>query len=238
MDLSGATAVSSADYDAALTAEKAFDGLRLSTGANSNRWASPTGALPHWIYVDLGEDVTLKQVLLDWEAAYGVDYTLRGRTSAEGPSTEPSEWTELAMVLTYAQSGHGLDGPDVVFDFEQDRIVLQSATIEPFVSILTGTEPKVRYLMLEGQTSSLGLFSVWELQVNAEGSVRPPAPEISVTGQAGGITIAWPAEANGYVLESAGSLPATSWTPVAGVENNSVTLTPPGTTFYRLRSTN
>jgi hypothetical protein len=235
LNLSGATAVSSADYDETFTAPRAFDGLRLSTGANSNRWASPDGALPQWIYVDLGEDMTLKQVLLDWEAAYGIDYSLRGRTEAEGPAIEPSEWTELATVNFYAQASHGLDGADVVFDFESDRVVLQSVTTEAFTTIVS-TEPTVRYLMLDGQTSQLGLFSVWELQVNA-GSTNA-APALAVQAGANTLTITWPAGITGYLLESSEILPAITWMPVAGVVNNSVTLTPSGTSFYRLRRSN
>ena len=58
-------------------------------GQTAADWASPGGALPQWIYVDLGEDMTLKHVLLDWEAADGIDYSLRGRTAAQGTSTDP-----------------------------------------------------------------------------------------------------------------------------------------------------
>lgn len=236
LNLTTAPAVSSANFNTDFTESKAFDGLRLSTGPNSSRWASPGGNLPQWLYVDLGEDMTIKHVLLDWEAAYGIDYALRGRTAAEGPSTDPLEWTELATVAGYAQASHGLDGADVVFDFVADRVVLQSATGEVATTI-ANTEPRVRYLMLDGQTSALGLFSVWELQVGAEGSSA--TVELSVARAAGGgVTISWPAAVTGYVLESAPSVPSTTWTAVPGVANNSVTLTPAGTTFYRLRRAN
>jgi hypothetical protein len=231
--LTSAPAVSSADYDGTFTANKAFDGLSLSTGPNSSRWASPGAAQPQWIYVDLGEDMTLKQVLLDWEAAYGIDYTLRGRTAAQGPSTDPFDWTELAAVSGYAQASHGLDGADVVFDFEADRVVLQSATGEPAFATIVDSAPAVRYLMLDGQTSTLPLFSIWEIQVNATGTSA--APELAVTLGAGGATISWPATVTGYVLESSPTVPSNSWAPVQGVMNNSVTVPPTGTMFYRLR---
>ena len=232
LNLTSAPAVSSADYNETFTPNKAFDGLRLSTGPNSSRWASPEGALPQWIYVDLGEDMTLKHVLLDWEAAWGIDYTLRGRTDAQGPSTDPFEWTELAAVSGYAQASHGLDGADVVFDFEADRVVLQSATSEPLTTI-ANTEPTARYLMVDGQTSALPLFSIWEIYVNATGSSS--APQLAVTLGAGGATISWPAGVTGYILESSPTVPSNSWTPVAGVANNSATVAPAGTMFYRLR---
>jgi hypothetical protein len=233
LNLTSATAVSSGDFNETFTANKAFDGLRLSTGPNSSRWASPGGAQPQWIYVDLGEDMTLKQVLLDWEAAYGIDYTLRGRTAAQGPSADPFDWTELAAVSGYAQASHGLDGADVVFDFEGDRVVLQSATAEPAFATIVDSAPAVRYLMLDGQTSTLPLFSIWEIQVNATGTSA--APELAVTLGAGGATISWPATVTGYVLESSPTVPSNSWAPVQGVVNNSVTVPPTGTMFYRLR---
>jgi hypothetical protein len=234
LNLSAAPAVSSGDFNADFTAPKAFDRLRLSNGPNSSRWASPGENVPSWIYVDLGEDKTIKQVLLDWEAAYGTEYSLRGRTAAEGVADDPFAWTELAAVSAYSQAGHGLDGPDVVFDFVADKVILQSTnTAETLTSIVT-TEPKVRYLMIDGQASALGLFSIWELEVNAESST--PTPRLTISGNANGIHISWPAGVTGYVLESSPTVPSANWTAVQGVANNSIDLVPFGTTtFYRLR---
>jgi hypothetical protein len=49
--------------------------------------------------------------------------------------------------------------------------------------------------------------------------------------------ISWPASYTGYVLESTGALPATTWTPVSGVQNNQATIvhSKAGNQFYRLR---
>jgi len=48
--------------------------------------------------------------------------------------------------------------------------------------------------------------------------------------------IQWPADATGFVLESSPTLPTTTWTPVPGVDNNRVTVTPSEkSAFYRLR---
>jgi hypothetical protein len=63
-----------------------------------------------------------------------------------------------------------------------------------------------------------------------------PAPSLTVTVGAGGLTLSWPAAVTGYLLESAPALPATTWTPVAGVANNSVTVPLTGDAqFFRLR---
>jgi hypothetical protein len=153
---------------------------------------------------------------------------LRGATEAEGP------WTDLATVNGYAQAGQGLNGADVVFDFLTDNVVLQSNTAEaPFTSIESSDSP-VSFLILEGQTSALGLFSIWELQVSASGSTNTQ-PSLTVARTAGGVTLSWPAETTGFTLESSDTLPGTTWTPVTGVSNNTVTVQSAGSRFFRLK---
>ena len=50
------------------------------------------------------------------------------------------------------------------------------------------------------------------------------------------LIISWPTGAAGFNLESTDRLPATSWTPVAGIQNNSVSLPiGAGNKFCRLR---
>lgn len=69
--------------------------------------------------------------------------------------------------------------------------------------------------------------------------LAPPGsepPSLSVTRTASQITISWPASFTGFTLESSSALPASSWTTVSGVVNNSVTVTPSDLAkFYRLR---
>lgn len=61
-------------------------------------------------------------------------------------------------------------------------------------------------------------------------------PTLTVQRNGTQITISWPGTVSGFVLESNANLTAGNWTPVAGVNNNSVTLSaPPGSQFYRLR---
>jgi hypothetical protein len=62
---------------------------------------------------------------------------------------------------------------------------------------------------------------------------QPPALTVSLSGST--IQISWPADATGYTLQTSDTLPATAWTPVPGVVNNSVTITPSAArAFYRL----
>jgi hypothetical protein len=61
-------------------------------------------------------------------------------------------------------------------------------------------------------------------------------PALEAVRSADQITISWPAEATGFILETTGDLPGGTWTPVAGVANNSVTIsTSTGIAFFRLR---
>ena len=65
---------------------------------------------------------------------------------------------------------------------------------------------------------------------------KPTPVELAVTRAGSQVTLSWAPELSGYTLESANSLPATSWTPVSGVQNNWVTLPIEGTSkFFRLR---
>jgi hypothetical protein len=69
-------------------------------------------------------------------------------------------------------------------------------------------------------------------------SVAAPAtpPSLTVTRSGASITLSWPSTETGYTLESSATVPASAWTPVAGVANNSVTIpASTGTSFYRLR---
>ena len=81
-------------------------------------------------------------------------------------------------------------------------------------------------------TAGLNGKGVLEAEVEAE----VEGVKLSAVVSGSNLIISWPAAAAGFTLESADRLPATSWTPVAGVQNNSVSI-PIGTgsKFYRLR---
>jgi hypothetical protein len=61
-------------------------------------------------------------------------------------------------------------------------------------------------------------------------------PQVTIARSGGTITISWPSDLAGFTLESAAALPAGTWTPVSGVANNQVQITPTGAPqFFRLR---
>ncbi len=74
-------------------------------------------------------------------------------------------------------------------------------------------------------------------QVIADRFFVTDPPSLSITRTGGNVTISWSSDYTGFDLESSSSLTTGStWSPVSGVVNNSVTLTnPTGTQFYRLK---
>lgn len=58
-------------------------------------------------------------------------------------------------------------------------------------------------------------------------------PTLSIARNGTDVIISWPADVTGFTLQSAPDVNG-QWTPVAGAVNNTVTITPSGTTLYRL----
>jgi hypothetical protein len=71
--------------------------------------------------------------------------------------------------------------------------------------------------------------------INVMGQTPPPVLEIVRNGLA--LTLTWPNSVTGFVLESSGALgAAANWTPMAGVNGTSATVSPEGATrYFRLR---
>ena len=63
------------------------------------------------------------------------------------------------------------------------------------------------------------------------------APALTITAAGGNVTISWPSDATGYTLESSSVVSPLSWSAVAGVTGNSVTLPiSSATQFFHLRN--
>jgi hypothetical protein len=68
------------------------------------------------------------------------------------------------------------------------------------------------------------------------GGGSPAAPSIQVSISSGKITLSWPGDASGYILESSANIPAATWTAVPGVTGSAITLDAnSAAAFYRLR---
>ena len=76
-------------------------------GNTGTRWSSAF-ADPQWIRIDLGAPVTISQVVLRWEAAYGRAFQLQTAAAPDGPWTTISTTTAgTGGVQTLAVTGSG-----------------------------------------------------------------------------------------------------------------------------------
>jgi len=89
--------------------------------------------------------------------------------------------------------------------------------------------------LTEAEAIALGAASADGIP-GASSPPPPGGPTISISRSGTSLTLSWPASDTGFTLESADSLPNSTWTAVPGVANNSVTVQiGPGSKFYRLR---
>jgi len=218
----------------------AFDGLRLSTGPNNARWASAPSGAPHWMYVDLGQEMQIRRVTVDWDPACGRDHTLRVRTAAQGPSSNPDDWRTVASVVGYAQAGQGVDGPDLLYDFIWPQIVAPGNTSPTMDSSIFESPIVGRYLMLHTTAIAPGFahVSVWEMQVDAI-SVQPRVQSLAVDGSGATVIFQGIPSLNYQVLRASDVTgPWTSITTIAPAASGTAHYTDPappqGAGFYQI----
>lgn len=83
-------------------------------------------------------------------------------------------------------------------------------------------------------SDALDASEIWSHYLAMVGPNGPPTLEYSLLGTQ--LTLSWPVDVTGFALESAETLPGTSWTPVSGVVSNQVTVDASvGMQYYRLR---
>jgi len=127
-------------------------------------------------------------------------------------------------------------GANWTFTFMVDGVAIDGPMV---YSQTTGVNPVINYVGLgnsdisyepNGQTATFANFKVQ--------SVLPRIiPALSIVKQTGSYNLSWPTTAGGWELDTAPSLTSPSWTPVAGVSNNSATVSAgTGNAFCRLRS--
>ncbi len=88
--------------------------------------------------------------------------------------------------------------------------------------------------------TEVNFYTVLSHPVPAEDPTTPVSsgalPSLAVTQNGGNIVVSWPSAIAGFTLQSASSLSSPiSWSTVAGVANNSVSLPASGTTYFRLK---
>jgi len=109
-----------------------------------------------------------------------------------------------------------------------------SKRVEYFRLPAADNQAKVRFRFAYAGTDSW-YFGVDDFGLYSISATPVERPSLTLTKTNGGWLISWPDTYTGYKLESASALPSASWTEVTGVVNNSITVNPTGTAFYRLR---
>ncbi len=84
------------------------------------------------------------------------------------------------------------------------------------------------------EIESMGGPTAHGLPVVLSVAAPTPPPALTISRSGNSVVISWPADADGYLLESTASLGA-AWSQVQGVSGNSVTVPANGTAFYRLK---
>lgn len=160
------------------SAASSGDAAAAFDGASGTRWDSAQTD-NHWVYIDLGDDYFLNAVTIDWETAASQNYTLRGRTQAQGldDPVDPANWTEIASVTGRSGVNGAGNGADESFGFTYGNFTaLNGAASDSSVN----TTPQVRYLMMYGTTrATVYGHSIYELTV--DGVTATPALSYSST---------------------------------------------------------
>jgi hypothetical protein len=169
-----------------------------------------------------------------------------GAVSIDAETTLTTEYSDVARYVD--EEGNEIGGTYGAFlaapissdlaPFIQGRIddnPAESKRVEWFRLPAADNQAKVRFRFGHAGADS------WYFGIDDFGLYAPTAdsgtpPELSVTGGASEITITWPADAAGYVLETKDSLGSGTWQPVTGVTGTSHKVSTGGAGgFYRLR---
>jgi hypothetical protein len=124
-------------------------------------------------------------------------------------------------------------GPHLFSRMDDDPV--DSKRIELFELPQADDQPAVRFRFTHAGRDSW-YFGIDDFGLYPIPSVPGGAPRVSVARTVDGILLSWPADADGFTLETASSLGSSNWAPVSGVTGNSHLLTTPALqAYFRLR---
>ena len=159
------------------TAAMAFDGVHRVIGDNHFRWASEAVVedLSEWVAVDLGEDMEIDWISIDWELAFAKDFVVRTRRSSEGFTEDPSRWTRQASPTGFRekrpQSVNAVENQDdVVFDFEHGRVWV-SAWMDADEEQIVAKPVIARDVIINPTArgaNNPGVYSIHEVEIGAK----------------------------------------------------------------------
>ena len=155
----------------------AFDGVHRVIGDNHFRWASEAVVedLSEWVAVDLGEDMEIDWISIDWELAFAKDFVVRTRRSSEGFTEDPSRWTRQASLTGFRekrpQSVNAVENQDdVVFDFEHGRVWV-SAWMDADEEQIVAKPVIARDVIINPTArgaNNPGVYSIHEVEIGAK----------------------------------------------------------------------
>jgi hypothetical protein len=186
--------------------------LSPRSGANTYRFAIKQGDGPELPVLDapaLPVNVDVHCAVAYDTAAGAVRLYRDGQRVATGPITHPL--SVLEDINVYLGRSQWTD-PYFAGEFDEVRIY-------------------------QGALSDADIAATFAAGPDALPDTEPgTGPTLSVTRSDAGVVISWPAAATDFTLESSVRVTGGTWSPVGGVANNSVTVSPSGdATFYRLR---
>ena len=155
--------------------KSAFDRRGVTVNDNHYRWTSRpwSGDKVEWIAVDLGADMVIDWLSIDWESAFAADYEIRTRREDEGFDANPDNWATRGIVKGYGE--HDVVGvnakqhtDDVIFDFRRGLVRFPAWTAADEGRVTASTEP-VRYVMLlaSKRGPNPGVYSLYEIRIGA-----------------------------------------------------------------------
>ena len=99
----------------------------------------------------------------------------------------------------------------------------ESKRIELFRLPAADNQPKVRFRFAQDGTDSW-YFGIDDFGLYSIESSSGTSPTLTISKGTGGITIQWDPAITGYTPETSTSLPSSNWSPILGVQNNSITV--------------
>jgi hypothetical protein len=199
------TVIASSQFSETFAPTKAFNGL----AGSEQGWATtfPAVAAPdtrnEWLIVDLGQEVTINSIGINWELARAADYTWRilSDTDYNNLGTVPvnfvpgsvtySDWTQIASADTTGapDSANNPGLIDQVFDF--DLGTTSDATHAGITTMtVNDNTPRGRWLLFAATETWGGQagFQPWEFEISATVVPEPSTCALAVLGLLGVLT--------------------------------------------------